>query len=148
MKTLAMTKKPARCTLSVSPCSCTKSPASVHGFIDEGGAPWGMYLAERRNRGRVRFLELAISLHTGGTIAVRVFTRGRRIHARIVPPGADDDHPAFILGCWMTPRAAVAEVPDLAGVVRAVLRRDVRLPRWIEVEVEGAAGEEELPLSA
>ena len=94
-----------------------------------------MYLAEQRQRGHVRWVELAISLQTGGTIAVRIFARGRRIHARIVPPGADPDHPALVLGCWMTPRAALAEVPDLASLVRTIMRRDVRLPTWLQTDV-------------
>src|SRR5262245_22063173 len=112
MKTLAMTNGPDPQPRSVAPCRCTGPRASVHGFIDEAGARWGMYLAQRRRRGPVRFIELAIGMQAGGTIAVRVFSRGRRVHARIVPPGADDEHPALVLGCWMTPRAVLAEVPE------------------------------------
>ena len=120
---------------SIAPCACTAQSAAVHGFIEEAAEPWGMYLAEERVRGALRWIELAISLRAGGTIAVRVFVRGRRIHARIVPPGADADHPALVLGCWMTPRAAMAEVPELAALVRAILAADARLPKWLKDEV-------------
>ncbi len=99
----------------------------LHGFIMDGDARWGMYLAALRAADAERWLDVAIALEDGGTVAVRVWLSGERVRACILDPAESNDHPALVLGHWMSERAVQHQVPEVIAVVRNVLAHDVRL---------------------
>lgn len=90
-----------------------------------------MYLAALRDADGDNWLDIALGLEDGGTIALRVWLSEGRVRTCILDPAECEDHPALVLGYWMSERVVLHEVPELLTVVRGVLSADARLRRHL-----------------
>jgi hypothetical protein len=96
------------------PCGRTPDGRWLQGITLERGQQRGRYVADRRELGAVRFVDLALTVEGGlRTVALRIFVDvlAGGIKARVFDPHEVDDHPAVGIGIWMA-RCAV----ELAGI--------------------------------
>jgi hypothetical protein len=114
----------------VAPCVSASADEPIHGFMLSDGVREGMYIAELRTSGAVRWLDLAVSAGGGrGTIALRAWVdvETRLIRSRVVMSIEVEDHPARTLGGWLNKVEISALALDIDALTSQVVLGDDRL---------------------
>jgi hypothetical protein len=136
------------CVTTVIPCACA-ADEWVHGFTIKDGQRAGVYLAARRERGAVRYLDIAATLGAGrGTMALRVFVNVRSgvLEARVLGPLEVEGHPALALGSWLDGKAILELGVEVHAFVNRVVLGDDRLAAHLfDLDVARAKTELAMP---